>query len=100
MVAQSGELELWPARPVVVDTDAFEQVAEAALARHDPAACADAASTYPGALLPGSRYEPWTEAARERLRARHHELLRAAGQREKLAAMEPTDVPAHRALMQ
>lgn len=100
VVAQAGELELWPDRPMQVDADIFEQVADAALARRDPSGCADAAATYPGDLLPGSRYERWTEGLRERLRARHLELLRAAAQWARLAELEPTDEPAHRALMQ
>lgn len=100
VVVQAGELVLWPGRSVVVDADAFERAAEAALARRDLAACADAAAAYPGDLLPGARYEAWTEGARERLRARLLELVRSAGQWEKLAELEPTDEPAHRALMQ
>jgi len=100
VVAQGSELVLWPDRPVQVDAEAFERAAEAALARRDPAACAEAAAAYPGDLLPGTRYEAWTEGPRERLRARHLELLRRAAQWERLAELEPTDEPAHRALMQ
>ena len=97
---QAGELLLWPERPVTVDADAFEHRALAALRQCDPAACADAASHYSGDLLPGARYEAWTEPARERLHAHLLELLRASGQWERLAHREPTDEPAHRALMQ
>jgi DNA-binding SARP family transcriptional activator len=100
VVAQGGELVLWPERPVQVDAEAFERAAEAALALGDPAACADAAAAHPGELLPGARYEAWTEGARERIRARHLALLRCAGQWERLADLDPTDEPAHRALMQ
>ncbi|HWS75802.1 MAG TPA: AAA family ATPase, partial [Quisquiliibacterium sp.] len=99
IVQQAGELMLWPDRPVVVDCEAFERQADEALARRDPAACADAAARYGGDLLPGARYEAWTEAARERLHARYLELLRVCGQWERLAQLEPTDEPAHRALM-
>lgn len=100
VVLQAGELLLWPDKPIEIDADRFERVAESALARRDPSACADAAAMYAGDLLPGSFYEPWTTATRERLRARCLELLRASGQWARLAEIEPTDEPAHRALMQ
>ncbi|MDP1902619.1 MAG: AAA family ATPase [Rubrivivax sp.] len=99
VVLQSGEVALWPGRTVTVDADAFDLRAQAALAGRDPAACAQAAHAYGGDLLPGSRYEAWTEPARERLRARYIELLRASSQWQKLAQEEPTDEPAHRELM-
>lgn len=100
IVAQGGELALWPDRPVVVDAEAFARRAEAALARRDAAECAEAAREYVGDLLPGGRYEAWAEIARERLHARYLDLLRASAQWEKLAQLEPTDEPTHRALMQ
>ncbi len=100
IVLQAGEVLLWPERPVRVDAHRFEQQADAALAQRDPAHCADAAGTYGGDLLPGARFEPWAEAARERLRERHLQLLRASGQWERLAQLDPEDEPAHRALMQ
>jgi len=99
VVLQGGEVTLWPGRTVTVDADAFDLRAQAALANRDPTACAQAARDYGGVLLPGSRYEAWTEPARERLRARFIELLRASGQWERLAQEEPTDEPAHRELM-
>ncbi|MEO7854690.1 MAG: AAA family ATPase [Rubrivivax sp.] len=100
VVVHRGEVLLWPQRPMQVDAEDFEHGAGAALARRDAAECAEAARAYGGALLPGSLYEGWTVAARERLHARHLELLRVAGQWEQLARLEPTDEPAHRALMQ
>jgi len=100
VVMQGGEVLLWPERPMVVDAEDFERSADAALGRRDAAACAEAARGYGGDLLPGSRYETWTVATRERLHARHVDLLRVAGQWDKLARIEPTDEPAHRALMQ
>ena len=57
-------------------------------------------SDYGGDLLPGARYEAWTEPHRERLRALYLDLLRASAQWERLAQHEPTDEAAHRALMQ
>jgi DNA-binding SARP family transcriptional activator/tetratricopeptide (TPR) repeat protein len=99
IAVQAGEVVLWPERPVVVDAEAFERRAVAALAARDPAACVAAADLYRGDLLPGARYEAWTEPARERLRARFADLLRAGSQWERLAQVEPEDEPAHRALM-
>ncbi|RFO97308.1 hypothetical protein DIC66_09275 [Rhodoferax lacus] len=100
IVLHAGEVLLWPERPVVVDALRFEQRADAALAQRDPADCADAAATYTGDLLPGARFEPWAEAVRERLRERQLQLLRASGQWERLAQIDPEDEAAHRALMQ
>ena len=100
IVLQAGEVLLWPERPVMVDAHRFEQRADAALARHDPADCADVAASYGADLLPGARFEPWAEATRERLRERHLQLLRASGQWERLAQLDPEDEPAHRALIQ
>ncbi|MEO5843504.1 MAG: AAA family ATPase [Caldimonas sp.] len=100
VVVQGGEVLLWPDRPVRVDAEDFERSAAAALQRRDAAACAEAAEAYAGDLLPGAQYEPWTEATSERLRALHLELLRVAGHWSKLAELDPTDEPAHRALMQ
>ena len=100
IVLQAGEVLLWPERPVVVDAQRFEQRAAAALARRDPADCADAATSYTGDLLPGARFEPWAEATRERLREHHLQLLRTSGQWERLAQIDPEDEAAHRALMQ
>ncbi len=99
VVLQGGEVALWPGRSVTVDADAFDRRALAALASRESTACAQAASAYGGDLLPGARYETWTEPARERLRARFIELLRASHQWERLAQQEPTDEPAHRELM-
>jgi DNA-binding SARP family transcriptional activator/tetratricopeptide (TPR) repeat protein len=100
IVLQAGEVLLWPERPLAVDTQQFEQRADAALAAGDPAGCAEVASSYGGDLLPGARFEPWAEAARERLHERHLQLLRTSGQWERLAQLAPADEPAHRALMQ
>ncbi len=100
IMLQAGEVLLWPERPVVVDALRFEQCADAALAQRDPANCADVAASYTGDLLPGARFEPWAEATRERLRERQLQLLRASGQWERLAQIDPEDEAAHRALMQ
>ncbi len=100
IVVRGGEVALWADRLVVVDAEVFSRQVDAALARRDAAECAEVARQYAGVLLPGTRYEPWTEAARERLQARYVDLLRISAQWEKLARLEPEDEPAHRALMQ
>ena len=100
IAVQGGEMQLWPAGPVQLDAEEFEHRADTALAQRDAAACADVAHAYGGTLLPGSVYESWTVAARERLRGRHLELLRMAGLWDELVTLEPTDEPAHRVLMQ
>ncbi|MDP3082391.1 MAG: BTAD domain-containing putative transcriptional regulator, partial [Rubrivivax sp.] len=100
IVLQAGEVLLWPGRPIAVDAQRFEQAADAALQTRDPAACAEAASAYGGDLLPGARFEAWTEPDRERLHARHLQLLRASAQWEPLARLDAEDEPSHRALMQ
>ena len=100
ILLQAGALLLWPDQPLGVDAQQFEQQADAALALRDPAACAAAAGAFTGELLPGTRFEAWTGATRERLRNRHLQLLRCSAQWEQLARLEPEDEPAHRALMQ
>lgn len=99
VVLQGGQVLLAPGLTRSVDAHAFEQRAQAALADGDAPACRAAAALYTGDLLPGARYEPWAEAARERLRALQVALLRAAGDWEALAALDPTDEPAHRELI-
>lgn len=80
ILLQGGEVVLWPHGAVAVDADVFERLTQAALADGDLDACALAVAAYDGDLLPGAAYEPWAEAARERLRARFIELLRASAQ--------------------
>ena len=96
---QGGHVLFFPGRAVAVDAQRFEQQAAAALAAGDPGRCAEAASLYGGELLPGSRYEPWAEAPRARLRGRYAELLRASRQWDRLAEHDPADEIAHRELM-
>jgi DNA-binding SARP family transcriptional activator len=99
VVLQGGQVALFPSQTVRVDATRFEQLANAALARRDAAACAEAAASYGGDLLPEARYEAWAETARARLRARYLDLLRVGGQWERLAEAEPTDEPAHREMI-
>lgn len=100
IVLQRGELVLWPGGLVNLDVHAFEHAARLALQLAQCDACAEADRHYTGDLLPGVRYEDWTEPDRQRLRALHVELLRGSAQWESLVQIEPTDEGAHRALMQ
>ncbi len=52
-----------------------------------------------GILLPDSLYEEWTQAARARLHGLELDLLRRAGEWERVALAEPADEPAHLELM-
>ena len=99
VLLQGGQVRLMPALPVQVDAQVFEQHARAALSGADPPACAAVARTWGGELLPEARYEAWAEPARERLQTLQAALLRAAGDWSALAELDPTDEPAHRALM-
>ena len=99
IVQQAGELVLWPDGPVAVDAEVFEQRALAALSSGDPARCAAVAAQGAGELLPGTRYEPWSEPSRERLHSLRLALLRSSAQWELVAQLDPTDEPAHRALI-
>lgn len=92
-IGRSGEmLELCPGGQLFVDAPAFE--AEARAGR------IGALDTYQGELLPEDRYTPWAQEPRERLRALYLQLLKTAGQWERVLDVDPADEEAHRALMQ
>jgi DNA-binding SARP family transcriptional activator/tetratricopeptide (TPR) repeat protein len=99
LVLRSGRVFLLPAREVECDAERFERAADEALASGDPAAARTASHLYGGDLLPGARYEPWTEAPRQRLRDKYLRLLRQAKDFERLVQEEPSDEAAHLALM-
>jgi DNA-binding SARP family transcriptional activator/pimeloyl-ACP methyl ester carboxylesterase len=99
VVLRGEQIALWPNAEIEVDAERFEREAEAALRRGDPDACAAAARFYGGELLPEDRYADWAAGPRERLRALQLALLARAGLWEDVAAAEPTDEPAIRALM-
>jgi DNA-binding SARP family transcriptional activator/tetratricopeptide (TPR) repeat protein len=99
LVLRGGRVFLLPHRSVYCDAVTFEQAADDALAAGDAAACQAAVRLYAGDLLPDAPYEPWTEAPRRRLRDKYLRLLRRAGLFERLVQEEPTDEPAHLALM-
>ena len=85
VVLRDGDALLAPGASVETDVERFEVA-------NDP-------DLYAGELLPSDRYAPWTQERREQLRARYLEALRAAGRWEALAAAEPADETAQRALM-
>lgn len=99
VVLRGEAVALFPNAEVIVDADVFLQAADEALAAGTPAAASAAADRY-GPLLPGDRYQAWTENPREHLRRRYRELLRAAARWDDLLADEPTDENAHVALME
>ncbi len=94
-----GEVALFPARSLSTDVAEFQAAAQAALAREDVAAARALVDGWPGDLLPGSLYDEWTQAPRNRLQTLRTDLLRLAGRWEHLADLDPTDEEACRAVM-
>ncbi|HEX2742445.1 MAG TPA: BTAD domain-containing putative transcriptional regulator [Rubrobacter sp.] len=72
---QGDQLVLCPRGQLWVDVDVFEETAATARRSRDPAAYRAAIDLYAGELLPGDRYEEWTERRREELRQLHLALL-------------------------
>ena len=113
LVSEDESLVLCPGSELWVDAEAFEEAALAARHSRDPAAYRAAIDLYAGDLLPGDRYEDWTEVRREGLRQLYLGLLiDLAGLREerdeygpaiealKIAVgEEPTNEGAHASLM-
>ena len=99
VVIDAGFVALCPDWAATVDVEAFETAAKEALGR-GPDACAVAAALYRGDLLPDDPYAEWAFEPRERLRLRHLQLLKLAGNWEVVLDVDPSDEEAHRALMQ
>jgi predicted ATPase/DNA-binding SARP family transcriptional activator/DNA-binding CsgD family transcriptional regulator len=70
-----GWLKLCSEGPLWVDVEAFEGAARTARRVGEPAAYGAAIDLYAGELLPGDRYEEWTEERREALRQTFLALL-------------------------
>jgi DNA-binding SARP family transcriptional activator len=85
VVLRGGQVLLAPAARVETDVERFE-------ASSDPA-------LYTGELLPDDLYAPWAAEARESVRARYLDALRARGRWEELADANPADETAQRAVM-
>lgn len=100
-VATTGEsIALLPDHDVRIDVVSFEAAASAALDGALTAEGIDAAlGLYTGELLPGDRYEPWSEPRRGHLAHLHRQLLRAGRRWSELLAIDPTDEAAHLAIM-
>jgi DNA-binding SARP family transcriptional activator len=98
---------------VVVDTDRFEQLAEAALRQGDIPDYEAALAAYSGELLPEDLYESWCAERRHSLAELHVRLLlgvaealadrgdydKSAGCLREVLRLEPTREAAHRRLM-
>ena len=85
VVLRGGQVMLAPGALVETDVARFE-------ATGDP-------DLYGGELLPDDRYADWAEERRGELRGRYLDGLRAAGRWEDLAAADPADDSAGRAVM-
>ncbi len=113
LVAEDESLVLCPGSELWVDADAFEEATLAARRSRDPAAYRAAIDLYAGDLLPGDRYEDWTEGRREGLRQQYlGMLIDLAGLHEErdeygpaiealrmAVGKEPTNEGAHASLM-
>ena len=86
--AESEMLQLWPGGELEVDADLFAGAPQEA-----------AVDLYAGDLLPEDEYEPWSGEARERLRHRFLEALRASGRWERAVELDPLDEASYRELM-
>lgn len=94
-----GRVQLFPEAVVTVDADEFLTAADAALGAEDPLQASAAAALYTGELLPGARYEAWADDQRRVLAARFLDLLRIAGQWDRLLEFDPLDEAAAREVM-
>src|SRR6266511_3834928 len=86
---RGGVVELWPAGPLLIDAEEFEDAVAEALRGNAPKAAARAAELYAGDLLPEDLYAEWVQAPRERLRRLHLQALRTSGQWELVLEADP-----------
>ena len=92
-------VELFPGAVVSTDVDQFVGAADAALAVGDPVGARAAAMLYAGELLPGARYQSWADDQRRVVASRHLELLRLAGQWDRVLELDHLDEAAAREVM-
>jgi predicted ATPase/DNA-binding SARP family transcriptional activator len=94
VVVDGDTIVLFPEADVRIDCDEFE-----ALSLDDPAAIERGLHLYRGELLTDQPYAEWALARRRALSDRHLDLLRAAGAWASVVELDPTDEPAHVAMM-
>lgn len=82
-----------------IDLDAFLATARAAERSGERGAYEAAADLYAGDVLPGDRYEEWSEPARTLAAERFIDVLRGAERWERVVELDPIDEEAQRALM-
>jgi DNA-binding SARP family transcriptional activator/pimeloyl-ACP methyl ester carboxylesterase len=99
VVLRQGQVSLCPDAELAVDAERFETEGKLALRAGVAEDCAAVAGSYRGELLPDQRYQDWPGERRRAVRALYLQLLRRAGLWEQVVGEEPTDEPAHRALM-
>lgn len=99
VVLQQLHVALFPGVAVNTDVDEFLEAADRALASGNAVAARAAALLYAGELLPGARYEPWTDEPRRLLVDRYLNLLRAGGQWDRVLEFDPLDEAATREVM-
>jgi len=113
VTSEDESLVMCPNGELWVDVEAFEEAAATGRRAQDPAAYRAALDLYSSELLPGDRYETWTEGRREELQQLYLALLvELAGLYEdrgeygpavevlhKVVMVEPTSEEAHARLM-
>lgn len=99
LTGDGAMLSLWPHARVEVDAEALLRESELALSKSSSKASAAVLKRFSFELLPGDRYEHWTEEARSKLRVLNVSLLKQAGEWQQVIDQDPTDEEAHRALM-
>ena len=100
VVFNAETVRLFPDAGVDIDRTRFQRHAESAVADGGIPAARSALALYGGELLPDDPYEPWTEQPRLHLSRLHTELLQQAEDWHQVLADDPTNEPAHLALVQ
>ena len=96
---RAGVVSLLPDHEVHVDVVEVEAAGRAALGGPDPTACAAAARSFTGVLLPDALYEEWNRERRDALTALQLALLRGSLDWPAVLALDPTDEDACAELM-
>ncbi len=99
VVLRLGTVSLFPDRAVSTDLADLEHEAHDALEREDVDAARALAARLTGELLPEARYRTWAGPARERWRELQLQVLRLAGEWERLVELDRSDEAAYVELM-